>query len=206
MMEILVASNNDHKHREFARLFPDLEIRIPRERGIAFDFPEDGATFLANAQGKAAALYRLAHRPVIADDSGLCVLSLGGQPGVFSARYGSAPGKPPLDATKRNQYLLERMNGVTDRGAYFVCCLVLMFSEERFFVAQETVSGLIAQEPRGTNGFGYDPLFFLPDRGRTMAELPDEDKDRISHRGRAARRILALLRNGTHDREDRRWT
>jgi len=206
MTELLLASNNDHKSREFARLFPGMTIRMPRDLGIDFDFPEDGESFLANAQGKAAALHRLARRPVIADDSGLCVASLGGEPGIYSSRYGSAPGNPPLEAPRRNEYLLERMSGMQERTAYFVCCLVLFLSEARFLAAQETVSGVIARAPRGTNGFGFDPLFYLPHMGKTMAELPDVDKDRISHRGRAARRILALLQAGTDDREDPSWT
>ena len=204
--ELLLASNNQHKSREFARLFRGVTIVLPRDIGIDFDFPEDGETYLANAQGKAAALYRLAHRPVIADDSGLCVASLGGEPGIFSARYGSAPGSAPLDAPRRNELLLKKMSGTTERAAYFVCCLVLVLSDERFFVAQETVPGVITTAPRGANGFGYDPLFLLPKLGKTMAELPDADKDRLSHRGRAARRIRALLREDTDDREDRRWT
>jgi XTP/dITP diphosphohydrolase len=205
MTELLLASNNEHKSREFARLFRGVTIVTPRDVGIEFDFPEDGQTFLANAHGKAEALYRLARRPVIADDSGLCVASLGGEPGIFSSRYGSAPGGAPLEAPRRNQYLLERMSGISERGAYFVCCLVLVLSDASFVAVQETVSGVIAQEPRGMNGFGYDPLFFLPERGKTMAEIPDADKDRISHRGKAARHMLSLIRNGTDDREDRRW-
>ena len=204
--ELLLASNNEHKSREFARLFRGVAIRMPRDIGVDFDFPEDGTTFLANAQGKAAALHRLAGRPVIADDSGLCVASLAGEPGVYSARYGSAPGSAPLEAPRRNAYLLERMAGLKERSAYFVCCLVLLFSDERFFAVQETVKGVIAATPRGTNGFGYDPLFVLPDLGKTMAELPEDDKDRLSHRGRAARRIRALLRGETDETEDRRWT
>ena len=197
--ELLLASNNEHKSREFTRLFRGTSIVVPRDIGIDFDFPEDGDTFLANAQGKAAALYALAHRPVLADDSGLCVASLGGEPGILSARYGSAPGNAPLDAPRRNDFLLQKMSGITERAAYFVCCLVLVLSEDRFFVAQETVQGIIAAAPRGANGFGYDPLFFMPDVGRTMAELSDEDKDRLSHRGKAARRIRALT-------EDPTWT
>jgi XTP/dITP diphosphohydrolase len=199
--EILLASNNDHKSREFARLFPGVTVRLPRERGIDFGFPEDGKTFLENAQGKAFALHRLAGCPVIADDSGLCVASLNGEPGVYSARYGSAPGSAPLDAPRRNQYLLDRLSGETARDAFFVCCLVLVLSESRFFAVQETVPGLIAPAPRGTNGFGYDPLFFLPKIGKTMAELADSDKDRISHRGRAVRRILALMKAETDNGE-----
>jgi XTP/dITP diphosphohydrolase len=206
MTELLLASNNEHKSREFARLFRGVAIRMPRDIGIDFDFPEEGATFLANAQGKAAALHRRARRPVIADDSGLCVASLGGEPGVYSARYGSAPGNAPLEAPRRNAYLLERMAGMKERSAFFVCCLVLLLSDDRFFAVQETVAGVIAAAPRGTNGFGYDPLFVLTESGKTMAELAEDDKDRLSHRGRAARGIRALLREETDNREDRRWT
>jgi len=194
MEELLLASNNEHKTREFTRLFPGVRIRVPREVGIEFDFPEDGDTFFANAHGKAAALHRLSGRPVIADDSGLCVDSLGGEPGILSARYGSAAGGPVLDAPRRNDYLLARMAGMTARNARFVCCLVLLLGTERFISAQETVAGVIAESPRGDHGFGFDPLFFLADRGMTMAELSDVDKDRISHRGRAARRIRDFLK------------
>jgi XTP/dITP diphosphohydrolase len=204
--ELLLASNNEHKRREFARLFRGVTILMPGDSGMDFDYAEDGDTFLANAYGKAAALHRMAGTTVIADDSGLCVASLGGEPGVFSARYGSVPGGVPLEASQRNAYLLERMAGAENRAAFFVCCLVLFFSDDRFLVVQETVTGVIAAAPRGANGFGYDPLFILPESGKTMAELPEDEKDRLSHRGRAALRIRALLREDADDREDRRWT
>ena len=192
--EILLASNNAHKIREFGRLFPGVSIRTPGAQGIAFDHDEDGETFFANAYGKALALFRTARSPVMADDSGLCVVALGGEPGIFSSRYGAGPDGVPLDAPRRNAYLLQRMEGTADREAWFVCCLVLVLGESRFVVAQETVHGRIAEAPRGQGGFGYDPLFLLPDRGKTMAELPDGEKDAISHRGRAAQHIMALLR------------
>ena len=192
--ELLLASNNAHKHQEFLRLFPGVRILVPGDLGIDFVFEEDGETFLGNAFGKATALFAAAKRPVIADDSGLCVRALGGQPGVLSSRYGSVAGGALLDAPRRNAYLLDRMEGIQDRDAYFVCCLVCVMEEDRFLAAQETVPGEIAESPRGDNGFGYDPLFFLPQRGKTMAELPDEEKDGISHRGRAARRIIAVLK------------
>lgn len=104
-----------------------------------------------------------------------------------------------LDAPRRNAYLLDRMEGLQDRSAYFVCCLVIVVEEDRFLIVQETVDGQIVESPRGANGFGYDPLFLVPDRGKTIAELPDEEKDQISHRGRAARHIRALV-------EERSWT
>ncbi len=192
--ELLLASNNEHKHREFLRLFPGVRITVPREIGVEFDFEESGETFKENAFGKAMALFRTAKRPVVADDSGLCVDALGGQPGVFSSRYGAGPDGVPLETPARNQLLLEKMNGAGSRRAFFVCCLVLVMDEARFFIAQETVIGEIARAPRGRNGFGYDPLFEIPGRGATLAEIPDREKDDISHRGRAARRMMALLR------------
>jgi XTP/dITP diphosphohydrolase len=191
--EFLLASNNDHKRQELVRLLPGARILTPAEVGLRFDFDEDGETFLANAFGKAVALFHAAQRPVIADDSGLCVRALGGEPGIFSSRYGSGAGGALLGAPQRNAYLLDRMEGLTDRAAWFVCCLVLLLEESRFVVAQETVHGTIAEEPRGENGFGYDPLFLVPETGKTIAELPDAEKDAISHRGRAARRILAAM-------------
>jgi XTP/dITP diphosphohydrolase len=192
MTELLLASNNDHKHAEFVRLFPDLRIVRPREIGLDFEFVEDGASFLENALGKARALYGIAHRPVIGDDSGLCVAALGGEPGVHSSRYGW-DGTRKLETAERNALLLSRLAGAADRRAFFVCCLVLVLDPERFVSVQETVHGQIAASPRGANGFGYDPLFLLPDRGLTMAELPDVDKDRVSHRGRAAHRLCTML-------------
>ncbi len=188
-IELVLASNNDHKHAEFRRLFPDARVLAPREIGISFDFEETGSTFFDNARGKALALFRKAGRPVIADDSGLCVQALGGNPGIMSNRFGAGPDGKPLETGKRNAYLLEKLAGKTERRAFFVCCLVLVLDEERFAAVQETVHGFITEEPRGKNGFGYDPLFFLPEDGMTMAELPDARKDQVSHRGRAARRL-----------------
>jgi XTP/dITP diphosphohydrolase len=192
-MEILLASNNPHKREEFARLFSGHTILLPGEAGMDFDFEENGASFLENALGKAMALYGKAGAPVLSDDSGLCVPALGGEPGLFSSRYGSLDGVS-LETRRRNAYLLSRMKGVADRRAYFVCCLVLVMGKDRFFVAQETVHGTISDVPRGENGFGYDPLFILPGVGKTIAELPDKEKDGISHRGRSSRRILDMLK------------
>jgi XTP/dITP diphosphohydrolase len=194
--EIVLASNNAHKHEEFERLFPGARLLLPRDLGISFEYEEDGDTFLSNALGKALALHRQTGRAVMADDSGLCVRALGGEPGIFSSRYGAGPGGALLDAPRRNAYLLERMRGMEDRAAWFVCCLVLVFEETRFLVAEETVHGTIVESPRGENGFGYDPLFLVAGHQRTVAELPEREKDEISHRGRAARRIQAAWRVG----------
>jgi XTP/dITP diphosphohydrolase len=191
--ELLLASNNAHKRDEFIRLFPGFTILLPKDLGLSFEFEENGQSFLENALGKALALHPTAGRPVIADDSGLCVTALGGEPGIFSSRYGSTPAGGILEASERNRYLLRRMQGVGDRRAFFVCCLVLVIEPTRFFIVQETVHGLVAEAPRGANGFGYDPLFLLPERGKTIAELPDPEKDLVSHRGRAARRMLDIM-------------
>lgn len=192
MTELLLASNNDHKAAEYVRLFPGMRILRPRDVGVDFDVAEDGASFLDNALGKARALHDVARRAVIGDDSGLCVIALGGEPGVHSSRYGW-DGERKLETPERNALLLSRLAGVEDRRAFFVCCLVLVLDAERFVAVQETVHGRIAEAPRGANGFGYDPLFLLPDRGLTIAELPDDEKDLVSHRGRAARRLRPML-------------
>ncbi len=191
--ECVLASNNDHKLAEFRRLLPQVRILLPQEIGVSFDFEEDGATFYDNARGKAFALLEDAGRPVLADDSGLCVHALGGAPGILSNRYGAGPDGKSLETPRRNAFLLEKLRGQKDRAAFFVCCLVFLLDKERFIVVQETVHGIITEEPRGGNGFGYDPLFLLPRLGQTLAELPDARKDELSHRGRAARRLAASL-------------
>jgi len=102
-------------------------------------------------------------------------------------------GKTKLSDAERNTYLLSRAASLSDRGCFFVCCMVLVIDEKRFFVAQETFHGVLAEEPSGSGGFGYDPVVYLPEIGKTVAELSDAEKDSLSHRGRAARRILGLL-------------
>jgi len=192
-IECVLASNNDHKHAELRRLLPHVRILLPRDIGVSFDFEESGATFYDNACGKALALFQKAERPVLSDDSGLCVSALGGAPGILSNRYGAGPDGKSLETARRNAFLLENLAGQKDRAAFFVCCLVFLLDKERFIAVQETVHGTITEEPRGGNGFGYDPLFLLPRLGRTLAELPDARKDEVSHRGRAARRLAAGL-------------
>ncbi len=161
----------------------------------SFSCDEDGDTFFSNAYKKALALYEKCGLPVLADDSGLCVPSLGGDPGVLSARYGSTSPGMVLSSGERNSYLLARMEGLTDREAFFVCSMVLLLDPHRFLSVQETVEGVITSEPRGTGGFGYDPVFFLPDLGCTMAELDEEKKNSLSHRGKAGRVLSRMLEN-----------
>ena len=190
---MVVATNNPGKLREIRRLAPTLDIHSPAELGARFHYEESGASFLENAFGKARSLYQRVLQPVLADDSGLAVAALGGEPGVYSARYGASGGASLLSDTQRNEYLLKKLSRIDDRGAAFVCCMVLLIEEDVFLIAQETLSGEIARSPRGSNGFGYDPVFFVPSHDRTVAELDDAEKDAISHRGRATRAIMGLV-------------
>jgi XTP/dITP diphosphohydrolase len=129
---------------------------------------------------------------VIADDSGLCVDALGGKPGIYSARYGSVRGRK-LEDKARNALLLREMANNPNRKAHFVCAMVLLYSEDRFAAVEETLEGELISEERGTGGFGYDPILFLPEYGKTVAELSEDEKNRLSHRAKAARGIAALL-------------
>jgi XTP/dITP diphosphohydrolase len=193
-MELFVATGNAHKIVELGPALPGHVLRLPEEAGIlGFEVEEDGSTYLENAVKKAKALFSLVGAPAIADDSGLSVRAMGGAPGVLSARFGSRDGQAKLDAQERNVLLLEHMELVEDRACAFVCCLVLILSEERVFAVQETCPGELLRSPRGSGGFGYDPIVFLPELGKSVAELSVEEKNRLSHRGRACARMAALL-------------
>jgi XTP/dITP diphosphohydrolase len=133
------------------------------------------------------------NRPVLADDSGLAVRALGGAPGIYSARFGSEDGKTKLEAPERNALLLSKVEAATDRACAFICCLVLSLSDERFFCVQETLEGELLRAPRGEGGFGYDPVVYLPGLGKSVAELSAAEKNALSHRGKAARRMAAIL-------------
>ena len=194
--ELVVATNNPHKIRELTRLFTGLRLLSPAELGVRFSFEETGASYLDNALGKARHLQAQVRRPVLADDSGLEVPALGGQPGVYSSRYGSTPGGPELTDLERCRLLLSQAEGLTERSCFFICCMVVAFDEKRFAAAQDIFPGELARAPRGTGGFGYDPIVYIPKAKKTVAELSDRRKDRLSHRGRAARRIRALLAGG----------
>jgi len=190
---LAAATNNPHKLRELSRLFPGYRLSSPADIGCLFSFKETGKTYLENALGKALHLYHLVKTPVLADDSGLEVTGLGGRPGIYSSRYGSTDGKTKLSDAQRNAYLLSQAASLSDRSCFFVCCMVLVLDEKRFMAAQETFHGVLAGEPSGSGGFGYDPVVYLPEIGKTVAELSDAEKDSLSHRGKAARRVLGLL-------------
>ena len=190
---LLLASQNAGKLSEMKTLVTGLPFRVigPRDLGIAESPEETGTTFLENAILKARYYAARSGRLTVADDSGLAVDALDGGPGLFSSRFG---GEGASD-DDRNQLLLRKLAGVPPekRTARFTSAVAVARDGEVLFTAQESVAGLIADAPRGTNGFGYDPLFFYPPFGRTFGESAREDKDRVSHRGKAFARLRAFL-------------
>lgn len=192
-MKLLIATHNQGKKREYARLLCGLglELTTLNEVGIHTDVVEDGATYSENALLKARTYAALSGMLTLADDSGLEVDALGGAPGVHTARYAGAG----ADDRQRYSLLLHNLQGVPDaeRTARFRCVIALAWPNGRTAVVEGTCEGRIAHEPRGANGFGYDPVFFVPEHDCTMAELPEEVKNRISHRARAAEAARALL-------------
>ena len=191
-MEIIIATGNRHKLLELQDILKNHTLLLPKDIGIDFNFEETGDSFLENSKGKAFALFNQINRPVLADDSGLSVNALNGEPGIYSARYGSTGGIE-LEARARNLFLLDKLKGIKDLSAEFICCMTLVMDTNRFFVVQESFKGEITPNATGINGFGYDPVFYLPQYGKTVAELPEKDKNKISHRGKAGYRIARLL-------------
>jgi XTP/dITP diphosphohydrolase len=195
-VRLLIATHNQGKKREYAALLQglDLELTTLSEVGIAYDVAEDGATYQENALLKARAYAALSALLTLADDSGLDVDALGGAPGVRTARWAGE------GASDRDRYelLLHKLEGVpeAERTARFRCVIALAWPDGRTEVVEGTCEGAIAHAPRGSNGFGYDPVFLVPEFDCTMAELPAEIKNRISHRARAAQAARALLAQG----------
>lgn len=193
MLDLLLASQNPGKLNEMRLLVDGLPFRVvgPREIGIHDSPDEPGATFLENARIKALHYARRSGLLTVADDSGLSVAALDGAPGLFSSRFG---GEGASDAD-RNRLLLEKLRDVPweRRGARFTSAVVVASGEAVPFEAQEHVEGKIAPEPRGASGFGYDPLFFFEPFGRTFGEVPQAEKDRVSHRGKAFARLREFL-------------
>lgn len=194
-MRVLVATTNQHKAREFQRLFTGdiLEVRTPAEWGLPpLTVEETGATFAANALTKARA-YASAYRiPALADDSGIRVDALAGAPGVRSARFG----RPDLDDEGRARYLLDCLKGISgcDRGAHYVCALALVVPGEDPLVVEGKWYGRVAEQYlEGGTGFGYDPVFLIPSLGEPVSRLTPAEKDALGHRGKAARRLMAAM-------------
>ena len=183
-MKVILASKNQHKLTELSTILSQLgfEIALESEYGLDIDVEETGTTFEENSFLKADAVMKASGLPVLADDSGLMVDALDGAPGVYSARYGHK-----ASDKERTAYLLENMKDVPEerRGAKFVCVITCLFPDGRKIVARGECPGVITREVHGENGFGYDPVFYLPELGMTYAELPSEQKNAISHRARA---------------------
>lgn len=200
MDKLLIATTNEHKIKEIAAIFAEAGITDWEIIGLN-NFPdyqppeEDGQTFAENAMIKALAAAKMSGLLTLADDSGLTVEALNGEPGVYSARYADAAGQTHDDAANRHK-LLANMRDIPDgnRQAAFVCAAALATPEEEAFFLEGRCEGEIAHEERGSNGFGYDCLFYLPQLGKTMAELDEEEKNAISHRGAAMRKIAQIIK------------
>ena len=193
-MKLVLASSNPGKLREIGALLAPLAIEvIPQGELSIEDAHEPHATFLENALAKARHASRAAGLPALADDSGLCVDALGGEPGVHSAYYAGTEGTREARDARNNQKLLAELKD--RRAAYYACIMVFLrhAQDPRPLVAEGIWRGEIARAPRGSNGFGYDPLFWVPSLGKTAAELDPAVKNRISHRGIALRKLLGLL-------------
>ena len=197
-MKLVLASNNPGKLREIQAILPPaIELIAQSALGIA-EAEEPHASFVENALAKARHASRAAALPALADDSGLCVDSLGGAPGVQSAYYAGREGSREERDERNNRRLLAELKD--DRRAYY-CCLMVMVrhaDDPRPLIAEGLWRGEIARAPRGANGFGYDPLFLLPALGKTAAEISPAEKNRISHRAAALRKLLELLHAADH--------
>ena len=193
-MKLILASNNASKLREMRELLSGLDVEVvsQREAGCEFEVEETGETFEENAWLKAAAVTKATGCAAVADDSGLMVKALGGAPGVYSARF---TGSHEDTDEARNNFLLEKLEGETDRRAKFVSCVCCTFPNGDTIRTRGECRGSIAHAPKGENGFGYDPLFLTDDYpGLTTAELTPEEKNAISHRGRAFRQFKEELK------------
>lgn len=188
-MKIVLASSNKHKVQEINDIVSAqglaLEFILPPED---FDPDENGETFKENSYIKAYDAWKLCHNWVLADDSGLCIDALNGKPGIYSARYAETP-------EKRIERVLKELNGIKNREAHFTCAMTLLNpSGEVAFAVQGICEGNIINEPKGLNGFGYDPIFLLKNCTKTMAELSETEKNQVSHRSVALNRVLEYIK------------
>lgn len=182
-MEIVAATNNANKVREFSEMLKGLGITVLslKDLGIDIEIEETGKNFAENARIKAEAVKKLCNLPVLADDSGLCVEALDGAPGLYSARFGGEG----LDDSGKRKLLLEKLKNENNRKAYFVSSLILIFPNADEITAEEKVFGEIMREECGTNGFGYDSIFFCSELNKGFGTATPEEKDSVSHRGKA---------------------
>ena len=191
-MKFVLASHNRGKLQEMQAILSHLgvEVVLQSDLGLNLEPEENGTTFMENAAIKAKAVAQASGLPAIADDSGLCVDWLNGAPGIYSARYAGEHG----DDKANNRKLLRDLEGVEDRRAHFACAMVLVRPDGSVVRAEGRMDGVIAFAEAGSNGFGYDPLFYLPQRGCTNAQLSPEEKNAISHRAKALHALVEQLR------------
>ncbi len=192
MQKLVLASHNPGKLRELQAMLEPLGIEVLTQQQLGIkEAEEPHCTFIENALVKARHASRRSGLPALADDSGICVAALGGAPGVLSARFA---GEPKSDA-RNNHKLLQAMQGITERSAHYYCVLVLVrhADDPQPLIAEGEWHGQIAQQERGAGGFGYDPLFWLPQLGKTSAELEHAEKARLSHRAQALQVLLRRL-------------
>ena len=190
-MKYVLATHNPGKLKEMGAILArfGVEVVSPKDLGLTVDVEETGTTFAENAMLKAKAICAAAQLPAIADDSGLCVDALNGGPGVYSARYGGER----LDDRGRYMLLLNNMRGQTTRAAHFACAIACAFPNGDTLTAEGRCDGTIAFAPMGEGGFGYDPVFFVPEKAKTFGQLTAEEKSAISHRGRALESFVGKL-------------
>ena len=190
-MKFVLATHNPGKLKEMGAILTQFGVEVvsPKDLGITVDVEETGATFAENAMLKAKAICAAAKLPAIADDSGLCVDALNGGPGVYSARYGGEG----LDDKGRYMLLLNNMRGQPTRAAHFACAIACAFPNGDELTAEGRCDGTIAFAPMGEGGFGYDPVFFVPELKKTFGQLTAEEKSAISHRGRALAAFVEKL-------------
>jgi XTP/dITP diphosphohydrolase len=196
MQKLVLASNNVGKLREFQELLAPLHFEVIPQEDLGIPASEEPHhTFVENALTKARHASAASGMPALADDSGICVQALGGQPGVFSARYA---GEPANDAAN-NQKLIAALRGIEDRAAHYLCALVMVqyANDPEPLIVQSRWHGLFLDEAVGSHGFGYDPHFFLPDLQMTAAQLTSENKNLLSHRGKALRELISQLQDRT---------
>ncbi|MFA7637388.1 MAG: XTP/dITP diphosphatase [Monoglobales bacterium] len=189
-MKVLAATGNRGKLREFSQILSPLgfEVLSPKDIGLQIDPEETGETFAENAKIKAEAFLKASNIPVIADDSGLVVDCLGGAPGIYSARYAEGS-----DAD-RCEKLLSNMLDAKDRSARFISSICMVFPDGKLIQVEGRCEGEIALFPQGENGFGYDPIFFVPEMNKTIAQMSADEKNAISHRGKALRLLAEKLK------------
>ena len=190
-MKLVLASKNKGKLKEMQTLLQEcgVEVVLQSELGIDVDVDETGTTFAENALLKAEAICKISGMAAIADDSGLCVDALQGAPGVYTARYGGEG----LDDEGRYRLLLNNMKGLSPRTCHFATAIACVFPDGTVLRAEGECHGTVAYAPMGTDGFGYDPIFFVPNLKKTFAQLTAEEKNAISHRGKALRQFAKVL-------------